>query len=251
MRIAVAGGTGLMGSIIVRALRAAGHEPVVLSRTAGVDVTRWVHPDRLYGATGLIDVTNVRTTRKSRSIRFFEAATTNLLEAARRAGVQHHVALSIVGADRVDFGYYLGKRRQEGLVADAAIPTSLVRSTQFYEFADQLVARSGPVVLVPKMLCRPVAAREVADLLVSTLLGAASRGVVEIAGPEDRQLVDMVRSVVAGHGQHRMIVPVKLRGRAGDEMACGGLLPTTPGPRGVETFDQWLVRRAERPTVLR
>jgi uncharacterized protein YbjT (DUF2867 family) len=251
MKVAVAGGTGLMGSLVVGSLRAAGHEPVILSRTAGVDLRRWLDPDRLYGASRLIDVTNIRTTRKGSSIRFFETATRNLFVACRRAGIRHHVALSVVGAQQVDFGYYFGKRRQEELVLDGPVPSTLVRSTQFYEFARQLVARSGPVVLVPKMLCRPVAAQDVADLLVATVLGDPAGRIVEIAGPEDRQMVDMVRSLIEADGPRRLVVPVKLPGAAGDGMTGGGLLPTGPGPRGTETFDQWLVRGTARPVERR
>jgi uncharacterized protein YbjT (DUF2867 family) len=240
MRVAVAGGTGLLGSMVVRALRAAGHEPVILARATGVDVTRAVPPDRLSGATGLIDVTNVVATRKRPSVRFFDTATRQLLAAGRRAGIRHHVALSIVGVDRIEFGYYLGKRRQEELVRTGPVPATVVRATQFHEFAAQLIARSGPVVLVPRMLAQPVAAREVAELLVSTVTGEASGETIEIGGPEERQMVDMVRSVLAARGQRRLVVPVKLPGAVGTGMAGGALLPREPGPRGTETFEQWL-----------
>jgi uncharacterized protein YbjT (DUF2867 family) len=248
MKVAVAGGTGLLGSSVVHALRAAGHEPVILSRATGVDVTRSIPPDRLSGVTGLIDVTNIVATRKKPSVRFFDAATRQLLAAGHRAGIRHHVVLSVVGANRVDFGYYLGKRRQEELVRTGPVPATVVRATQFHEFAAQLIARSGAVVLVPRMLAQPVAAHEVAELLVSTVTRDAASATIEIGGPEERQMLDMVRSVLAARGQRRLVVPVKLPGEVGNGMVSGALLPSEPGPRGIETFEQWLAG-AIRPPV--
>jgi uncharacterized protein YbjT (DUF2867 family) len=111
----------------------------------------------------VIDVSNRQTISKRRSIAFFGAATSSLLAAEERAGVTHHVALSVVGSDRVGLGYYFGKRRQEHLVLSGRIPATVLRATQFHEFAAQLLARGRPFTLVPEMLSQPVAAREVAD----------------------------------------------------------------------------------------
>ena len=138
MRIAVAGGTGLVGRHVVKELREAGHEPVLLTRSHGVDVTTGAGLDAaLVGVESIVDVTNVTTTSRKRSTAFFEASCRQLMSSAERAGVRHLVALSVVGSDRVDFGYYYGKRRQEELVLNGPVPASVLRATQFHEFAEQ------------------------------------------------------------------------------------------------------------------
>jgi len=242
MRIAVAGGTGLVGRLVVGAARARGHEPIVLARSAGVDLITGAGLDRAVAtADAVIDVANVTTTSRARSIGFFATSTNNLLAAAARAGVGHHVALSIVGVDRVGLGYYAGKRRQEELVLAGPVPATVQRATQFHEFAAQLLGHAvGPFVPVPRMLSRPVAAREVAELLVTVAAGPPLGLAPELAGPEDKQMVAMVRQVVRARGLRRVVVPIRVPGSAGRQMRNGGLLPAGPGPRGTETFDEWL-----------
>jgi len=143
MRIAVAGGTGVVGRRVVETLTQQGHEPVVLARSLGVDVATGAGlSDALAGATAVIDVSNAATLRRRTSVQFFTNSSTNLLAAGERAGVQHHVALSIVGIDRVDTGYYAGKRRQEDVVLAGPLPASVLRATQFHEFAGQLLSRT-------------------------------------------------------------------------------------------------------------
>jgi uncharacterized protein YbjT (DUF2867 family) len=145
MRIAVAGGTGLVGGHVVDALRSAEHEPVVLARSRGIDITTGMGlAEALVGVDAVIDVSNVTTTRRRTSVGFFTAGTENLLAAGQRAGVRHHVTLSIVGVDRVGFGYYEGKRAQEKLVLNSPVPGSVLRATQFHEFPGQLLARARP-----------------------------------------------------------------------------------------------------------
>ncbi|WP_299570039.1 SDR family oxidoreductase [uncultured Williamsia sp.] len=241
MRIAVAGGTGLIGRMVCDAVSAGGDEAVVLARSVGVDVVSGDGLDAaLVGVDAVIDVTNVTTVKRSESIAFFETATRNLLAAEERAGVVHHVLLSIVGVDRVDWGYYAGKVRQEELCAASAVPTTVLRATQFHEFADQMLARGGPVALVPKMLSRPVAAREVATELVRLARGQAQGLVPEMAGPEDLEMPDMVRKLLRSRGRHTPVLGIRLPGAAGRGMAHGALLPEHDGPRGRETFAQWL-----------
>lgn len=244
MRVAVAGGTGLVGGLLVLALKDVGHESVVLARSTGVDITAGTGLDRaLRGADTVVDVSNVTTTRAGRSVAFFTAGTRHLLEAGQRAGVRHHLALSIVGVDRVDYGYYEGKRAQERLVLDGQVPGSVLRATQFHEFAGQILTRSrGPFALMPRVRTRPVAAREVAAALAELAAGPAVGLAPELAGPEEHELVDMARLLLRARGQRRRVVPIRLPGAAGRQMAGGGLLPAGPGRRGVETFDQWLHR---------
>jgi uncharacterized protein YbjT (DUF2867 family) len=242
MRIAVAGGTGLVGRHVVDAVAGAGHEPVVLARTRGVDITTGAGlGEALATVEAVIDVSNITTTRRRTSVAFFTAGTQQLLAAGQRAGVRHHVALSIVGVDRVDLGYYEGKRAQEELVLDGLAPGSVLRATQFHEFPGQLLARArGPLALVPSMRVQPVAAREVAAALVALAGGPAEGMAAELAGPAEHEMVDLARRVVRANGQRRRVVGIRMPGAAGRAMADGALLPTGPGPRGRLTFEQWL-----------
>lgn len=240
-RVAVAGGTGLVGALVVDRLRELGHDPVVLARSTGADVLTGAGvAAALADADAVVDVTNVTTVTRARAVAFFETATRNLLAAEKAAGVRHHVALSIVGVDRVDFGYYLGKRRQEELALAGPVPASILRATQFHEFAAQLLDRRGPVAVVPKMLSQPIAAREVAGALVELALGAPAGLVPELAGPEQQLMPDLVRRVRDARGSRRPVLALRVPGAVGAGMATGELLPREEGPRGTETFAEWL-----------
>lgn len=243
MRVAVAGGTGLVGSYVVEALREAGHEAVVLARGRGIDLVTGTGLDEaLAGTEAVIDVSNIETTSRKKSVAFFEPATRHLLDAGLRAGVGHHVVLSIVGIDRVDFGYYEGKRRQEELVLASPLPTSILRATQFHEFAGQVLEQvAGPIAMVPQMRTQPVAAREVADALVALALASPTGGITELAGPQEERLSDMARRLLRARGLRRAVWPVRLPVAGGSGMANGRLLPTGPGSRGVQTYDEWLL----------
>jgi uncharacterized protein YbjT (DUF2867 family) len=242
MNIAVAGGTGFVGRRIAELIRQAGGSAAVLARSTGYDLTTGTGLDAaLQGVSTIIDVTNLTTTSAKKSIAFFETVTRNLLVSGERAGVAHFVALSIVGVDRVNFGYYAGKLRQEEVVRSGPLPHSVLRATQFYEFADLVVRRQpGPFTLVPKMLCQPIAAREVADALLGLASGAPAGRVPDIAGPDRHTMPDMVRRLVRARGSRRVVIPFPVPGAAGRAVLSGGLLPDAPGPRGVVTFDQWL-----------
>jgi len=241
MRVAVAGGTGVVGRYVVATLTAAGGTPVVLARSAGVDITTGAGLDAaLRGVDAVIDVSNTTSGRKKDAIGFFEAGTTRLLAAGERAGVRRHVVLSIVGADRVDFGYYFGKRHQEALALASGRPVGILRSTQLYEHAGQLIDRSGgPFAVVPRMRIQPLAAGEVAEALVDLLDGPP--GVApELAGPEVLELTDLARAVLSARRSRKLLLPVRAPGRTGRVMAEGALLPTGDGPRGRRTFADWL-----------
>lgn len=242
MRVAVAGATGLVGRLVVEELALRGVEVGRLARTTGVDlVSGRGLDDSFRGADAVIDVSNVTTTRRSVALDFFTRATTNLLAAGCRVGVGSAVTLSIVGADTVDFGYYLGKRRQEELLAAGPLPWTLLRATQFHEFAGQLLDRvHGPVVPVPVMASQPVAASEVAVRLVDLVLAGPGGIVAPIAGPEPMAVADMARHVVRARGGRRLVVPLRIPGAAGRGFAGGDLIPAGEHVTGAITFADYL-----------
>jgi uncharacterized protein YbjT (DUF2867 family) len=242
MRIAVAGGTGVVGRHVVDVARARGHDVVVLSRSEGVDLTTGAGlSERLVDVDAVIDTTNQVSQKRADSEAFFGGVTRTLLNAEAAAGVRHHVVLSIVGIDDVDSGYYAGKRLQERIVAEGPVPWSVLRATQFHEFAEQALGfvRVGPFSLVPRMLSQPVAAREVGQALVDLAESDPVGRAPELAGPERLQMVDLARKVAHG----RRVVPVRVPGAAGRAMRTGALVPTGDGPRGRVTFDAWLAGR--------
>ncbi|MFG3583028.1 SDR family oxidoreductase [Streptomyces sp. NPDC047990] len=242
MKIAVAGGTGTAGRLVVEVLRSRGHAPVVLSRGQGVDLLSGSGLDAaLAGAEAVVDVSNVTTMRRSVAVDFFERAGRQLLGAAERAGVGHLVTLSIVGIDRVKNPYYAGKLRQEEIVRGGPVPWTVLRATQFHEFAEQMLdTLPGPIATVPMGRVQPVAVREVAEALADLVVAAPQGMAPEIAGPRVESLVDMARRRIAAGGvRRRPVLPLYLPGG----MNSGGLLPTGSGPRGTQTFSDWLVER--------
>ena len=246
MRIAVAGGTGTVGRHVVDVAWERGHDVVVLARSEGVDLTTGEGLSRrLAGVDAVVDVSNVATQRRSEAQRFFRAVTTALLAAEAEQGVGHHVVLSIVGVDQVPLGYYAGKRLQEQLVADGPVPWSVLRATQFHEFAEQSLGfvRLGPVSLVPRMLSQPVAAREVAEALVDLAAAGPSGRVPDLAGPERHDVARLARRFVRARGMRRAVLPLRVPGAAGRAMRSGVLTPQGEGPRGRITFAQWLADR--------
>ncbi len=242
MRIVVAGGTGWIGRLVTERLKADGDVPVVLARSAGADLVTGTGLDAaLDGADAVIDVSNVITTSRSKSVSFFETATGHLLAAGQRAHIGHHIVLSIVGVDRVDLGYYMGKRRQEELALAGPVPASVLRATQFHEFAAQMLSRvGGPFIVAPKMLCEPVAGREVAAALVKLARAEPAGLAPDFAGPQRENLPEMVRRVARVRGSHRPVLTIRLPGRAGEQVARGGLLPTGTAARGKVSFAEWL-----------
>ncbi|MEO6532351.1 MAG: NAD(P)H-binding protein [Pseudolysinimonas sp.] len=247
MKIAVAGGTGTVGVHVVDVLRERGHEPVILTRSAGVDL---VTGDGLVGSLDgvdvVIDVVSMLTQKAKVAVDFFDATTRNLLDAEKAAGVKHHVLLGIVGSQKSQYGYYLGKMAQERLVHAGAVPWTEVRATQFHEFARQIygIARIGPIVFAPTGRVQPIAAREVAERLVELAVGAPSGLVAELAGPREESMSRMVRAAARATGKRAPILGVPAPGPGGKAMRDGTLLPDPalrpPAQLGIQTFDEWL-----------
>ncbi|WP_037914870.1 SDR family oxidoreductase [Actinacidiphila yeochonensis] len=253
MRVAVAGGTGLAGRHVAAALRDLGHDPVVLARSAGVDLLTGAGLDAaLESVAAVVDVSNTTAVTRRAAVGFFDTAGRMLLDAERRAGVAHHVVLSIVGVDRVGLGYYRGKLRQERLAAAGPVPCTVLRATQFHEFPRQLLDRTpGPVAAVPKARVQPVAVREVGAALAELAVGPPLGVAPELAGPREEYLPDMVRGVARARGERRLVLPVPLPGAAGRAVAEGALLPSGRAARARQAFDEWLAEEAGRAALKR
>jgi uncharacterized protein YbjT (DUF2867 family) len=233
----------------------AGHEVAVLSRASGTDLMTGEGLDAgLDGAQAVIDVSNRSTTKSAEALDFFSTVTGNLTAAARRAAIGHYVVLSIIGVDRIPWGYHQAKLRQEQLALESGLPVSVLRAAQFHEFPGQVMsAFGGPVAVVPAMRTQPLAAREagaaVARLAVGPVVGRAP----VLAGPREEYLPDLARRLLTAQHRRRLVIGLRLPGAAGRALARGGALPADDDgtvQHAVQTFDDWLadqVDRAARP----
>lgn len=246
MRIAIAGGTGLLGGKLAHEAKERGHEVRLLSRATGIDLTA---PEgaaataaRIDGCDAVIDVLSIGTQNEATSIAFFASTTRSLLSAEKQAGVGHHIALSIVGVDRAAAAYYAGKVAQERAVQEGSIPWTILRATQFHEFAAQMftVAARGPIHLAPRMRTQPVAADEVARRLVDLAEAPAHGRVPDLAGPQEESLVDMIRRYARATGHRGWIPAVSLPGPFGRAMRDGRLLPAADATIGRQSFTEWI-----------
>lgn len=245
MRVAVAGGTGVVGRHVVAALEADGHEVVVLSRSRGVDVR---DADgvaaAIEGCAALVDVTSVQTTSGRVSREFFGGVTRSLLAAERSTGVPHHVALSIVGAAAAPSAYYAGKALQEQLVRESGTGWSVLRATQFHEFAAQLVGDGEKRFhLVPAMRSQPIAAAEVGGALAAIAVGEPRGLDRDLAGPLVEEMPDLVRRYLAATGRGGRVITVPLPGRWGRALRDGTILGGPDARLGRQTFAEWLEAR--------
>jgi uncharacterized protein YbjT (DUF2867 family) len=243
MKIAVAGGTGVVGSHVVTVARERGHEVVVLSRGKGVDLrTGEGLAAALEGVEVVVDVANITTRSADKAIEFFTATGRTLLSAAAEAGVGHHVALSIVGVDRAPEDYYAGKVAQENVVESGPVPWTIQRATQFHEFAQQIYAgaKVGPLHVAPRARTQPIAAREVAERLIELAVAEPAGRATDLAGPREESLADMVRAYARAKGSRAWIPSVSLPGAFGRAMRDGSLLPGADAVLGRQTFGEWV-----------
>lgn len=251
MRIAVAGGTGTLGREVVARGRARGHDVVAMARSTGVDVVTGAGlDDALRGADALIDVVSIESLSAAKSTDFFERAARTLLASAARADVPHLVAVSIVGIDRNPHGYYAGKVAQEAVYEGAGVPWTIVRATQFHEFAAQVAgqARLGPVQLAPRARVQPIAAAAVAEHVLSLAEGAPAGRVTDITGPREERLDAMIREWAEAEGRRGPVVAVSLPTAQMRGMRQGLALPHADARRLGPTFSEWLdARRGQRP----
>ena len=246
MRIAVVGATGNIGARTVAVLEQAGHEVVRISRSLGVDLITGDGLDAaLTGVDAVVDTMSYEGADRDEAVAYFGATTTNLLAAEKLAGVRHHVLLSIVGIDRVEGNaHYSGKREQERLVSEGAVPWTIVRATQFYDFAAKLTGwteQDGVAPIAP-LLVQPIAPADVAEVLAEIVTGTPQGRYRDVAGPDPQDLVDMARRTNDARGHTVKLVPT-WSSVLGAEMAGDVLLPGEDARIAPTTFDDWLAKQ--------
>ena len=250
MKIVVIGGSGLIGSKLVNKLREHGHEAVAASPSSGVNtVTGEGLAEALKGASVVVDVSNAPSWEDSAVMKFFETSTRNLLTHEAAAGVGHHVALSVVGSERMlESGYFRAKITQENLIKGSSIPYSIIRATQFYEFVKQIadISTDGNKVRLPSALIQPMAADDVASAVGRIAMGSAVNGTVEVGGPEKFRLDELVRQGLAARNDPREVVADPHARYYGLELSERTLVPGDDARLGETRFADWLKQSAFR-----
>jgi uncharacterized protein YbjT (DUF2867 family) len=246
MKIVVIGGTGLIGTKLVHQLRQHGHEVVAASPSTGVNtVTRAGLAPALTGAQVVVDVANAPDWEDNAVLAFFETSGRNLLAAAAAAGVGHHVALSVVGTERLlASGYFRAKLAQEKLIKASPIPYTIVRATQFYEFVGGIAqfATEGQTVRVPPVLMQPIAADDIAAVLADVALAAPLHSTFELAGPEPIRQDDLVRQFLQATGDARTVITDPQALYYGIAVNDQSLMPGNNPRLGTIRFADWLRR---------
>ena len=253
MKIVVIGGTGLIGSKLVAKLREQRHEAIAASPKSGVDtVTGEGLADVLKGAAVVVDVSNSPSWEDGAVLRFFETSTRNLLQYEAAAGVGHHVALSVVGTERLsESGYFRGKIAQEKLIKESSVPYTIVRATQFFEFLKGLadISMVGNKVHLPPVLFQPMAADDVATGVGKIAVGAPVNGIVEIAGPEEFRVNELVRRRLTTLNDSREVVADPNALYSGARISERTLMPEKNARLGETRFEVWLTQEAQIPSA--
>ena len=245
MKIVVIGGTGLIGSKVVEKLKQKGHEAIAATPNTGVNtITGEGLKGAMAGVQVVIDLANSPSFEDKAVLEFFETSGRNLLAAEAAAGVRHHVALSIVGIDRTDNGYFRAKVAQEKLIEASGIPYTIIRSTQFLEFIGGIVASSadGNMVRLSPGLFQPIAADDVAAIVADVALAAPRNGIVEIAGPERAPFNEIVARYLKAVGDPREVVRDPKARYWGGRVEERSLVPLGEARLGRIGFDEWLRR---------
>ena len=246
MRIVVIGGSGLIGSKTVERLREKGHDVLSASPNSGVNtITGEGLAGALAGAQVVIDLSNSPSFDEKTALEFFETSGRNLLAAERAAGVKHHVALSVVGTERLQSsGYFRGKAAQETLIRNSGIPYTIVHSTQFFEFTSAIAQTGtiGQAAHVPIAYFQPISADDVADAMTAVALAAPVDGIVEIAGPEKVRMSELVGRFLKATNDTREVVGDSHALYYGYEIDDRTLVPGGSARIGATSFDEWLKR---------
>ena len=247
MKIVVIGGTGISGKKLIPLLRERGHEAVAASPSSGVNtLTGEGLAEVLAGAQVVVDVSNSPSFEDRAVLEFFETSGRNIVAAEAAAGVGHHVALSVVGADRFpDSGYMRAKVAQERLIAGGKVPYTIVRATQFFEFIGAIAGSGGDggTVRLPTAPMQPLAADDVATALAEIAVGPPANATLEVAGPEALPIATFVAKALAASGDTRVVVADAQARYFGAALDARGLTPDGANPRiGPTRLEQWLSR---------
>jgi uncharacterized protein YbjT (DUF2867 family) len=253
MKIVVIGGSGLIGSKLVIKLRDHGHEAVAASPKSGVNsITGEGLAEALKGASVVVDVTNSPSWEDAAVLTFFETSTRNLLSYGAAAGVKHHVALSVVGTERLlASGFFRAKMAQENLIKSSSIPYTIIRATQFFEFVKGIAdfSTDGNKVRLPSALIQPMAADDVATAVSRIATGAPVNGTVEVGGPEKFRLDDLARKYLAANKDPREVVTDPKASYYGVELSERTLVPGDDARLGETRFETWLAQPAAKATA--
>ena len=248
MKIVVIGGTGLIGSKLVKTLREHGHEAIAAAPNTGVNtLTGEGLAEVLKGASVVVDVSNSPSWEDAAVLNFFETSTRNLLTYGAAAGVGHHVALSVVGTQLLaESGYFRAKIAQEKLIKASSIPYSIVHATQFFEFLKGLadISMVGDTVHLPPVLFQPMAADDVANAVGRIAVGPPVNGIIEIAGPEQFRVDELVRRRLATLRDPRAVVADPNARYSGAKINEKTLLPGNDARLGETAFETWLTQSA-------
>ncbi len=244
MKIVIIGGTGFIGKKLTSLLTAAGHEVFAAAPSTGVDtITGEGLTEALKGAAVVVDVTNPKSFEESEARSFFTTSTGNLMAAEKAAGVAHHIAVSVVGANRMDSGYMRAKTAQEKLISESGVPYTIMRATQFFEFLEPIADFStveGEVHLPPVSM-QPVAANDVAKTLSKLVEEKPANGVVELAGPEKRPMPELVQTVLGAKKDARKVIADPASTYFGAKVDDSSLVPAFANPLlGAVSFTAWL-----------
>jgi uncharacterized protein YbjT (DUF2867 family) len=248
MKIVVIGGTGLVGSKLVNKLQKHGHEAVAASPNTGINsITGEGLADALKGASVVVDVTNSPSWEDAAVLKFFETSTRNLLTYEAAAGVGHHVAVSVVGTERLlESGFFRAKLAQENLIKASCIPYTIVRATQFFEFLKGLadISVDGDKVHLSPVLFQPMAADDVATAVGKIAVGPPVNSIVEIGGPEQVRLDELVRRSLASLNDPREVIADPNARYSGAKVSEKTLLPGNDARLGETRFETWLTQHA-------
>ncbi|WP_263366888.1 SDR family oxidoreductase [Edaphobacter bradus] len=248
MKIVVIGGSGLIGKRVVNKLLEQGHEAVAASPSSGVNtLTGEGLAEALKGASVVVDVSNAPSWEDAEVMNFFETSTRNLLAQEAAAGVKHHVALSVVGTERLlESGYFRAKIAQENLIKASKIPYSIVRATQFYEFVKGIAdfSMKGDEVHLPPALIQPMAADDVASAVARVAVGPPANGIVEVGGPEKFRMDELIRRGLAASKDPRKVVADPEARYYGIKVTESALIPEGNAKLGTIRFDEWLAKSA-------
>jgi uncharacterized protein YbjT (DUF2867 family) len=251
MKIVVIGGTGLIGSKVVTKLGEQGYEVVAAAPNTGVNtLTGEGLAEVLEGASVVIDVSNSPSFEDSAVMEFFQTSTGNLLTYEAAAGVGHHVALSVVGSDRLPAsGYLRAKVAQEEMIKESSIPYSIVRATQFFEFVNRIAdeATDGNTVRLPPVGFQPMAADDVASAVARVAMGSPLNGIIEVAGPEQFRFDEFISRGLSARKYPREVIADPHARYFGTELGERSLVPGDDAQLGETRFEDWLSRSASQP----